>query len=339
MKESEIRSRNAMDRYLALVREDCRRLVSEEGTVPGSACPACAGEASTLQFVKDGFEYATCDACGTLFARTRLAFEALQRFYEHSVSTRFWIDEFFRPVAEARREKIFRPRAEYVARHFGDDPGWTIGDIGAGWGLFSQELRALWPRSRYVAIEPSPEQAEICRAAGLDVICAPLESVSGREGQFDLLTAFELLEHLYDPAAFLRAAARLLRPGGWLLLTSLNGEGFDIQILWERSRNIYPPCHLNFLNPRSLAILLGRAGFAAAEISTPGRLDWNIVEGHVEQEPDSAGRLWDLVARTASPEAKAELQDWIRRHQFSSHMQALARRAGPEGAASSRSHS
>jgi SAM-dependent methyltransferase len=328
LKEQDIRSHEAMDRYLALVREDCRRLVASGRALERCACPACESSASTLQFTKDGFEYATCDRCDTLFARTRPAFDDLRTFYADSTATRFWIDEFFRPFAETRREKIFRVRAEYVAQCFGLDPRWLVGDIGAGWGLFSQELRARWPASRYVAIEPSPEQAELCRQAGLEVICAPLEEVGIHRGDFDLLVAFELIEHLHDPAVFMRAAARLLKPGGRLLLTSLNGQGFDIQILWERSRNIYPPCHLNFFNPDSLGLLLGRCGLAVEEASTPGRLDWSIVEGMIEREPGSAGRFWDLVARRTSESGKAELQDWIRRHHLSSHMQVLARRDG-----------
>jgi len=49
---------------------------------------------------------------------------------------------------------------------------------------------------RMVAIEPSSEMAAICRSKGLDVAEATVEELQGYEGQPDLLTAFELLEHL-----------------------------------------------------------------------------------------------------------------------------------------------
>ena len=65
----------------------------------------------------------------------------LNKFYSRSLSTSFWVNEFFKPVAETRREKIFRPRSEYVSKLFSENWEWVIGDIGAGVGLFLEELK------------------------------------------------------------------------------------------------------------------------------------------------------------------------------------------------------
>lgn len=329
MKEAEIRKPQALETYLGMVRQDCRRLFGEAGTLSPVDCPACSSQRSSLQFEKSGFEYALCENCETLFARTRPSFASLQEFYTQAPSTEFWIEEFFKPVAEARREKIFRPRAEYLGERFGHDPVWVTGDVGAGFGLFSQELQRLWPRSRCLAIEPSPEQAEICRSAGLEAVCSSLEELGDQDeyaGSFDLLTTFELYEHLYDPKEFTRVAYRLLKPGGLLMITTLNGQGFDIQILWERSNSIYPPCHINLFNPESLSGLLADCGFEVEEAATPGQLDWDILEGMINREGFDPGRFWTSVARKASPGAKRELQEWITRNRLSSHMRLLARK-------------
>ena len=61
-------------------------------------------------------------------------------------------------------------------------------------------------------------------------------------------------------------------------MTTLNGRGFDILLLWNKSKSIAPPLHLNFFNPGSIRILLEKIGFQILEISTPGKLDWDIVE-------------------------------------------------------------
>ena len=187
-----------------------------------------------------------CDNCGTLFVNPRPSFELLADFYTQSPSTQFWIKEFFKPVAEARRIKMFRPRAEYVAQKFGNNPEWVVGDIGAGFGLFLEELSKIWPAAKLIAIEPSEEMSEICKLKELEVLPCALENVNGWDEKFDLLTSFELFEHLYDPQTFLQKAWELLRPGGNLLLTTLSGEGFDIQVLWEKSKSVSPPHHLNF---------------------------------------------------------------------------------------------
>jgi SAM-dependent methyltransferase len=168
--------------------------------------------------------------------------------------------------------------------------------------------------------------AMICRSKGLDVIESTIEDLEGYDDQFGLLTAFELLEHLYDPRALVEKAYHLLKPQGYFLATTLNGEGFDIQVLWGKSKSVSPPHHLNFLNPRSLARLCEGVGFIVEEISTPGQLDWDIVEGAITREGVDTGRFWSLLARDGSEVCKREFQSWLSQHNLSSHMRILARR-------------
>jgi hypothetical protein len=119
---------------------------------------------------------------------------------------------------------------------------------------------------------------------------------------------------------------RLLNPGGYLFLTTLNGLGIDIQVLWERSKSVYPPHHLNFFNPGSLKMLLEKKGFAIIEIATPGQLDWDIMEGAYLHDGLDPGRFFKTVSRYGTAEAKRDLQQWIRINNFSSHMRVIARK-------------
>ena len=73
---------------------------------------ACESEELVREFEKNGFVYSSCQNCGTLFQSPRPSIEAFEAFYRNSVSSRYWAEEFFPAVAEARREKIFRPRAD-----------------------------------------------------------------------------------------------------------------------------------------------------------------------------------------------------------------------------------
>ncbi len=326
MKEQDIRPYDALARYLELVREDIARYFPDSRQFDNVDCPACDGRQHAYEFEKIGFRYVTCQACGTLFANPRPTAARLREFYLDAPSSRYWIDGFFRPVAEARREKIFRPRADYVAERLPALSGGTVGDIGAGFGLFLEELRKLWPNSNLVAIEPSAEMAAICRSKGLEVAQVTIEAIQGYDGRFDLLTAFELVEHLYEPRVLVERAFRLLRPGGYFLATTLNGEGFDIQVLWEQSKSVFPPHHLNFFNPNSLARLCESAGFLIEEVSTPGQLDWDIVQGAILKDGVDAGRFWSLLARDGKESAKREFQSWLSQQGLSSHMRIVARK-------------
>ena len=325
MKEEEIRKRDIFNKYLKLVEKDVKRYFDFK-FFKKIACPACDGKVVKNELEKNGFEYVSCKNCATLFVSPRPSFEELRDFYSESPSTSFWVSKFFKPVMEIRRKKIFIPRAKYISKILRSKRRYIIGDIGAGFGLFLEELRKISPAGDYVAIEPSREMIDICEKKGLRVRHSCLENVSGMDGQFDLLTAFEMIEHLYDPVIFLKKVHSLLRPGGHIFFTVLNGKGFDVLLLWEKSKMIIPPLHLNLFNPKSIRCLLERIGFEIIEISTPGKLDWDIVEGMIKSEGVVPDRFWMTLAQESDSRCKVELQDWISRNNLSSHMRVLAKK-------------
>jgi len=325
MKEEEIRKRNIFNKYLELVEIDIKEFF-DFNTFVKIPCPACFCSDFKFEFNKHGFDYVSCKKCFTLYGNPRPTFKNLKSFYANSPSTSFWIEKFFKPVAESRRVKIFKPRAEYISKTLPELSEGQIGDIGSGFGLFLEEIAKFFPHVKSIAIEPSPRQAEICRSKGLHVLCCALEEVKNLEGKFDLFTAFELFEHLYDPYDFLNRVKVLLKPGGYFLMTTLNARGFDIQLLWEKSKSVFPPHHLNFFNPTSIRNLLKRLDFEIVEISTPGKLDWDIVEGMILKENIHINRFWHMLAGNDNQEVKEALQKWITNNNLSSHMRILVKK-------------
>lgn len=324
MKESEIRNQEVLDKYLAMVEEDVKKLF-DCNKFETISCPICGKNEFTEEFEKAGFKYVTCNHCGTLYANPRPTQEQLDLFYSKSDSTRFWVEDFFMPFAEARRQKIFMPRAKNFAEEFPEFRDKRIGDIGAGFGLFLEELKKLWPESNLCAIEPSVDMVKICKDKGLRVVPKMFEDLTDEDGRFDFLCSFELFEHLNKPKVFLEKANSALEMGGYLLLTTLNGKGFDIQLLWEKHKNVNPPHHLNFANPKAFKIIMEETGFEVVSITTPGRLDWDIVEKMIENGNAKLGRWWDTVCE-ADENAKAELQQWISRNNYSSHIRVVAKK-------------
>lgn len=328
MKESDIRKRDAFNRYLELSRLDINRFFSDRSMFEYVCCPACGAEHNKRWAMKEGFRYVECERCFTIFANPRPHAADLSRFYRESESTSFWVNEFFKPVAEVRRVRMFRPRAEHVASMLGNKNN-MVGDVGAGFGLFLDELKKVRPGSRCVAIEPEGEMANICRRRGMEVIESAIEDVKSFDGQFDVLTSFEMFEHLYSPREMVKQMWRLLRPGGRALVTMLNGCGFDIMLLGERSKSVSPPHHLNFFNPSSVRSLFEDCGFKVEQVATPGKLDWNIVEGMYRDENVDIGPFWTRVAEQVSTDGKKRLQRWIVEQGLSSHMRLLARKDVP----------
>jgi SAM-dependent methyltransferase len=326
MKEEDIRKRDIFNRYLELAKADSDKFFADKSSFIHFNCFACGGDDLRVEFNRYGFDYVSCKNCATLFVNPRPSFSSLNDFYAESPATKFWINDFFKPVAEARRKKMFIPRAQYVKESISLGEGSLVGDIGAGFGIFLEELKKIDSQVKLVAIEPSTEQAGICKDKGLKVECCALEEIKGYESSFDLLTAFELLEHVFDPRKFLDSVRKLLKPKGNLLITTLNGQGFDIQALWSKSKSMHPPHHLNFFNPQSVSSLLTDLGFEVVEIVTPGKLDWDILEGMIEDEGVVVDRFWHLLNKNCDSQGKQDFQTWISKNKLSSHMRIIAKK-------------
>ncbi len=326
MKELDIRDQGLVDEMLRLAKEDINHFFSDKNAYQQVPCPACTGTTYHQEFIKEGFWYVLCDGCGTLYVNPRPATEQFKQYYLHGASTKFFTEKFFPPVAQSRREQIFRPRAKALTSLIQANRLMRIGDIGAGFGIFCEELRYFLPDRSLICIEPESTMAQICRQKSFSVIEKTLEEIDPAEQQFDLLTAFDLVEHLHSTDAFIKKVGSLLSPGGYFLFTALNIEGFDLQVLWEQSKSIAPPHHINFLNPRSARLLIERSGLECVEITTPGKLDMDIVEGRYRESGVSTDRFWKLFFDRADEKTKASFQECFIKHQLSSHMWVLARK-------------
>ena len=329
MKEAEIRPAALFNQYLELSRQDAASLLAGRTHFLDSLCPACGG-AGTKMFLKWGYEYHQCGICGSLFLGLRPTAEQLDQFYATAASVLFWSTDFYKQTAEARREKMFRPRAAQLCQLADTNAvpsSATVVDIGSGYGLFLEELRGTARFATVTGIEPSASLASVCRAQGFITHEFRLEAMPEALCTADLACAFEVLEHVLDPLAFLQGVRRLLSPGGLAVMTTLTVDGFDIQTLWENSRSIYPPHHINLLSIDGYRRLLARADLELVEISTPGKLDIDIVANALRDIPDlPVDRFARRLALAASPPVREAFQAFLQENHLSSHLRIIAKR-------------
>ena len=326
MKEHDIRPRDLFGRFLAAAAEDAADLAAERNAFSPVRCPGCGGDAADPAFEKQGFAYVVCDGCASLYASPRPTAAQLDRFYERSKAAEFFATDFYRDTEAARRARLFEPRARLiaeVARRFALHD--AFGDIGAGYGTLLEEVRATGTFARLVAIEPGERLAAECRAKGFDVLQAPVEQLASGD-ELSMCAAFEVFEHVHDPFAFVSAIARLVRPGGIVLMTTLTISGFDLQELWCDSNSIMPPHHLNFVSVDGMRQLLARCGLEVIELTTPGELDVDIVGNALAANPAiEASRFARQLVASGEP-ARREFQQFLKAHALSSHLRVMARR-------------
>ena len=328
MREHEIRPEALLKRYLELSAEDASECFGD-ATRAAVACVACGGSDGSFQFEKHGFAYVRCAACGTLFLSPRPTSAAFEAFYRNSESSRYWAEVFFPSVAEIRREKLFRPRVDRLARvcRERDVRVKRLVDVGAGYGIFLDEWRAQFPQTELLAVEPSASLARECRSKGLTVVEEIVENVTGHEGSADVVTCFEVLEHVHTPLEFVGVLKGLARAGGYVCVSTLCVDGFDLQMLWEKSTQISPPLHINFLSVRGFERLFARAGFEDIVVTTPGELDVDIVRNGAERDPGILVGHRFLQAVLARDSTSVRFQEFLSANQLSSHAWITGRRA------------
>jgi 2-polyprenyl-3-methyl-5-hydroxy-6-metoxy-1,4-benzoquinol methylase len=147
----------------------------------------------------------------------------------------------------------------------GGKPGRML-DIGAATGFFLELARARgWQTA---GVEPSDHAADLGRKKGLDVRTGTLDSYDAEPCSFDVITMWDVLEHVPDPRQSLSIARKLLKPGGIIAINTP-----DASSLWGRLMGIHwhlivPPEHLHLFGRRSLQRLLSDSGFECLMMTT-----------------------------------------------------------------------
>jgi SAM-dependent methyltransferase len=209
------------------------------------ACNLCGSDDAKLLFKQrderfrvDDIEWSVvqCRRCGLGYLNPRPTPAQIGAYYPHS----YYADR-------SRMTQRYRRQAAYVAGE-----GGRLLDVGTAGGDFLEVMRERgWD---VVGIERAddagnPHGVTILRQDFPDECDLPPE-------HFDVITAWAVFEHLYDPAAAFAACARLLKPGGALILQVPNLD--SIHARWARLEDV--PRHLYFFTERTLRRYAVRVG-------------------------------------------------------------------------------
>ena len=318
MKESDIRPQKLFDELLRLNKLDVETYFNNV-SMKKINCPAC-GSKGKFSFIKNNFSFDECEICKTLYVSPRPDKNHFDAYYKDSSSAKYWATTFYKETEKSRREMLWKPKAKIIKDkiEFFSLKTDMIIDIGGGYGTFIEEFLKI-SNIEHIVIEPSEHLSKICHDKGLRVITKFLEEIC--EGDLPKIkktfVSFELFEHLHDPKIFLEILNDLMDSGDSFIFTTLSSMGVDIQTLWEDSKAVSPPMHLNFLNPRSVEILLKEIGFKVIEISTPGKLDIDIMNNNIDK---IKAKFWKNFLDYSSVQEKNDMQKFLSENKLSSHM-------------------
>jgi SAM-dependent methyltransferase len=204
------------------------------------------------------FDIWRCDTCGLgqlaqKLDETQLEFLYPQTYYSYAQPSQTLLRRFLRWV-ELARYKRYRWIPAFT----------SLLEIGCGSGEFLEQIK---DRGRVVGLERSPRAREVARERGVDVRIGDVDDPKlFADGEFDCVYINHALEHLSDPERVLRAAARLLVPGGTLYIAVPNIAGVAARLMGRSWYALAAPEHVTHWTPNAMRAFLARIGFRVETI-------------------------------------------------------------------------
>lgn len=242
---------------------------------------------NTIVTLPNGFEQVRCEICGhderqLVAARTDLFLGGQILFFMHQCLSCGVIYQYPRPTLakmsdyyppdyqqytsgihqESRMGRFFRryglrKRCQAITRWARNG---CLLDVGCATGDFLSEMRH---QLGWYAVGIEPEHTAVAYArneVGLDVVEGFLNSPPFAPQTFDAITLWDVLEHVYNPRTVILQSAKLLKPGGVLVVNHPNLDSIDRRLFGDLWLGYELPRHLNLFPTDLLRCLMADVG-------------------------------------------------------------------------------
>jgi len=202
------------------------------------------------------FGVVRCAACGLEYLSPRLVEDAMLELYrsgEYYEGGLVGYDSYSGQEA-ALRATFGRIVDELVRAGFG---GGDLLEVGCGYGYFLEAARPAF--TTVLGTEFSQTAAAAARGRGLDVITGGLADLPAG-ARFDCVFSGHVVEHIYDPRAFVAGLHELLRPGGVIVLGAPDSGSFLARTMGSRWPSFKIPEHVVYFDRATLSRLMADAG-------------------------------------------------------------------------------
>jgi SAM-dependent methyltransferase len=243
--------------------------MTAEPDVP-AVCRLCREKDTVAPaYHKNGYSLFRCSACETLFVHPQPAPDLLERVYSADYFKRGnkYASENNPASVLAVNRQNDRDKVLLVKKYLSSG---RLLDVGCAYGGFLDAARANGFTASGIEISKAAAD-NVQDSLAIDVQNVNFTEAHLPENHFDLVTFWDVLEHLPDPVAAISRAYRILKHGGVLALST-----GDVSSLWARGLGRFwelltPPQHLFCFSRKSLVSVLQQNGFIIREMNSVGK--------------------------------------------------------------------
>ena len=248
-------------------------------------CSICGSDKSKKQYEVKGFNVNRCDDCGFFYINPRYSQEELNNLYSEDYFKAFSTQRKVDYMKDREfRAKDFQTRLEGIKRY---KKAGRVLDVGCAAGFFLEVVQKQgW---QACGVELSDYAASFARnELKLNVRTGELAAAKFEPGYFDVITFFDVIEHVGNPKGLVAEANRILKDDGLIVITTPNIDSFCARAFKDRF-HLLDPLHLSYFSPKTLEKLLKAEGFKIVKIEYPyfktpyfnakelSRLTWNLL--------------------------------------------------------------
>lgn len=231
--------------------------------IPLASCRACGGtpltDALRVRGGAVGLRFRRCGRCGAFLQDPFLTPEQEAAFYDRYPGLGYDAAPWELAFLEERLRRLERWTARGRLLDVGCGRGYFVrAACGRGWDAFGVELSQQAKSTVLPEVAARIRVGDVGRRAGPDAI-------------FDVATLYHVIEHLREPRAALGQVARLLRPGGLLVVATPNAGSLVARLLGERWAAFRMPDHCVLYSPGALVRLLEASGFDVVHAGSAGQ--------------------------------------------------------------------
>jgi 2-polyprenyl-3-methyl-5-hydroxy-6-metoxy-1,4-benzoquinol methylase len=199
------------------------------------------------------FDVVRCEDCGYSYFNPSPTEESLKYYYEDY-------------MAHVHEKPGVLERLYY---HFfrgvpGIRPPGKLLDVGCGNGKYLDVMRSKgW---KVVGVDQGPGCTFAKNELKLEVYDGHLWDFHFEDNSFDVVTLWFVIEHIWDPIKLLTECNRILKPGGVIILSTLNSASFESRVFKRYWWHLLSPEHVSQFDPHSLTVLAEKTGFKATRM-------------------------------------------------------------------------